>query len=54
MKTITENTVQAGQGRMNIKEIARVAGVSRLPYPVYLKWFGICERRDKEKGNGGS
>ena len=28
MKTITENTVQAGQGRMNIKEIARVAGVS--------------------------
>ena len=55
MKTITENTVQAGQGRMNIKEIARVAGVSPANYHIpCTKWFGICERRDKEKGNGGS
>lgn len=54
MKTITENTVQAGQGRMNIKEIARVAGVSPATISRVLNGSGICERRDKEKGNGGS
>ena len=49
MKTITENTVQAGQGRMNIKEIARVAGVSPATISRVLNGSGYVKEETKEK-----
>lgn len=54
MKTITENTVQAGQGRMNIKEIARVAGVSPATISRVLNGSGYVKEETKKKVNGGS
>lgn len=49
MKTITENTVQAGQGRMNIKEIARVAGVSPATISRVLNGSGYVKEETKKK-----
>lgn len=49
MKTITENTTQAGQGRMNIKEIARVAGVSPATISRVLNGSGYVKEETKKK-----
>ena len=49
MKTITENTVQAGQGRMNIKEIARGAGVSPATISRVLNGSGYVKEETKKK-----
>ena len=49
MKTVTQNTLQMGQNRMNIKEIARVAGVSPATISRVLNGSGYVKEETKKK-----
>lgn len=49
MKTVTQNTLQMGQDRMNIKEIARVAGVSPATISRVLNGSGYVKEETKKK-----